>query len=136
MTFGLIEIISYFMMIVILIQQVFLIVTLNLEMIRISDKIPVLWFRNINLLTLIPCITLWLLYSYFSPAVPFFLKITFSGVWLLSMFGIEALFNRFGFITFLRWNIGYSFVEWLIVIAGAFCFAMWYRNLIGKRAYP
>jgi hypothetical protein len=132
--FRIIEIIAYFIALSVLIQQVFTIVTLNLEMIQLSGTVSVFWFINMYLLIIVPCVTLWLFYSYFSPASSRFLKVLLTGGWLLGLFGIELLFHRFGFITFKRWNIGYSFIEWLTVLIVSGCFILWYRNLLRKQA--
>jgi hypothetical protein len=103
--FYTIEIISYFLVISIMIQQVYTMITFNLEMIRPSVKVPVFWFLNMYLIIFVPCVTLWLFYSYFYPKSSLFIKAFLTGGWLLGMFGIELLFHRFGFITFKRWNI-------------------------------
>ncbi|HEY0827607.1 MAG TPA: hypothetical protein VGE40_05900 [Bacilli bacterium] len=132
--FSPLEIIAYFMVITALIQQIYTMITFNLGMIQLTGKVSVFWFLNINLLIIVPCVTIWLLYSYFSPAVSPFLKALMTGGWLLGMFGIELLFHRFGFITFKRWHIGYSFIEWLIILIGSLCFILWFRNLLRKQA--
>lgn len=133
--FHAMEIISYYMIIVVMIQQVFLISTLNLGMIKISGTIPGYWAQNLNLPVIIPSITVWLFYSYFSPASSPLLKLLLTGAWFLCISGIEALCHRLGLITLIRWNIGYSFIAWLIVLAVSDCFALWYRNSLRKRAY-
>lgn len=133
--FHTIEIISYFMIIVVMIQQVFLISTLNLGMIQISETISGFWTQNVNLLILIPCITIWLFCSFFSKSFSILKKIWLTAVWLFCMFGIEVLCHRLGLITFIRWNIGYSFIEWLIVLGGSLCFALLFRKLLRKMAY-
>ena len=131
--FHRLELLTYFMVVVIMIQQVFLILTLNLDMIKPSREIPVVWFHNINLLLFIPSLTLWLLYSYFSPAITLFVKALLTGGWFLCMYGIELLFHFAGMYTFIRWNIGYSFIEWLIVLGGSNGFALWFRKLLRKQ---
>jgi hypothetical protein len=132
--FHMLEIIAYFMIISVLTHQTFTVSTLNLEMIQLNLKVSVFWFLHMNLLIIIPCITLWLFYSYFSPSLSLLLKALLTFGWLLSMYGFEVLFQIFGFITFKHWSIGYSFIQWLFVLIISICFIHWFRKLLRKQA--
>ncbi|MBT2740727.1 hypothetical protein [Bacillus sp. ISL-77] len=132
--FRTIEIISYFLGVSIPIQLVYTAITFNAEMIKITEKASIYWFLNMNTLIFAPCVTLWLFYSYFCPNANFFGKAFLTIGWLMSMFGLELLFQSFGYYTFKRWNIGYSFIEWLIVLMVSGSFILWFRKILRNQA--
>ncbi|MDQ0897536.1 MULTISPECIES: hypothetical protein [unclassified Paenibacillus] len=133
--FYTIEIISYFLGISIPIQMVYTAITFNSEMIKITENVSVYWFLNMSTIIFVPCVTLWLFYLYFCQTANFFGKASLTIGWLLSMFGMELLFQSFGFFTFKCWNIGYSFFEWLFVLIVSGSFILWFRKLLRKQAF-
>jgi hypothetical protein len=130
-----IEIITYYIVILEISMQFFSVIVYSLEMITPSKQLAVYWILNARTFIMVPSLTIWLLSYYFLQSTPFYRKGLLTLGWLFSLSTIDFLFNRIGFITFKRWNFGYSLIEWLIVLFGSFCFILFFRKLLRKKVY-
>lgn len=122
--FHLLEIISYFMVSVVLHQQIFVIFAFNLNLIRVSG----IQYQSLFLIT--SCLTIWLLSSYFTATRTLFQKGLYTIGWVLLVVGLEFCFHFMGVLVLLHWKIIYSFLVCFFVLSGSLCFALWFRKLL------
>lgn len=124
------EICAYWMFTCIIIQQIFTIITLNLRSIVISEGEGVFWFLIMNRLLIYPSLVI-LLY-HFSKNKKLVHKVILIIIWIFPLASIQSFSNKFGLITFSKWNFIYSLAEWLLVILLSFSFFVWFRYLLKK----
>ncbi|MFC5452329.1 hypothetical protein [Paenibacillus aestuarii] len=131
--FNMLEICAYWMLNCAVIQQVFTIITINLQMIEVSEGVGVFWYLVMNRLVLMPSLIIWLFY--FSKDVNIIRKAIFMGAWLLVLSGIQLLSKTFGMIAYVNWNVGYSLAEWFMVLFATTSFFLWFRHILKKEEF-
>jgi hypothetical protein len=131
--FRMTEIMVYFMVVTVLIIEVYGI-NLNLKLCKPAEMGPRFWFQCMYQLIFVPCVTLWLFYSYFNSVSSHVLKIMLTAGWLLGIYGLEKLFQRLGFIAFEHWQIGHSIAGSLAVLLLSGIFILWFRKLLDRQA--
>lgn len=124
------EICAYWMFNCAVIQQVFTIITLNNRWILITEGEGVFWFLIMNRLVIYPALLIWL--YYFIKNKKLVHKVLLTVIWIFPLASIQSLSNKFGIITFSKWNFIFSLGEWSIVILLSFSFIAWYRYLLKK----
>lgn len=72
----------YYMVIVVAIQQIHSAVPDNLKLIKFSQSFAAFAFFKMNQLVLVPVAGLWLLYFFYKPGIPFYLKTFLCGAWV------------------------------------------------------
>jgi hypothetical protein len=127
------ELMVYGMVIIVAIEQIHSAVIDNFKLIEYSRNLAALSFYKMNQLIVIPILTLWLLYSFFSPRIHFLLKAIFVGLWLLGLSGAYQLFHYLGIFKLNGLHMGYSAIIWLTVLAESVCFVLWFRRLLRRR---
>lgn len=128
--FHILELFAYWMFICAVIQQVFTILTMNLHFIGITEGVAVFWFLLINRLILCPSLIIWLIY--FSKDQNLVHKTVLTGICLVLLAFIQFLSKHFGLISFTKWNVFFSLIEWFVVILIFFGFKGWFRSLLKK----
>lgn len=130
--FRLIEMIVYYMVIVIAIEQIHSAILDNFSLIKFSKSFSAFIFYKMNQLIVFPIGTLWLLFTIFHPKVPVFVKFVFVGVWFSVLSAVYILFQHLGIFKLTGWNFGYSIVTWYVVLIESLCFSLLFRNMLRK----
>ncbi|MBD2866994.1 hypothetical protein [Paenibacillus arenilitoris] len=128
-----IELIMYYMVIVIAIEQIHSAFLDNFSLLEFSETFSAYFFYKMNQLIVFPIATMWLLFSFFHSRTRFILKMLFLGLWFSGLVGSYLLFPQLGILKELRLTFGDSLVVWYVVLVESFCFSLLFRKMLGKR---
>mgnify|MGYP001451520164 CR=1 FL=1 len=107
------------------------IIELNYKWVKIDRALPFYWSHNINNLILIPSLTVWLVYVYFSKAVQIY-KGMMTLCWFAVLIGFQHVNRALGYVQFLDWSLTASFIQWCLLLVLTLSFASCFRLLMKK----
>lgn len=110
------------------------IVDLNHEWIKVDLALPFIWSYTLDSLILIPCLTVWLVYVFFSKVLHPIHKGMMTLCWFTVLIGIQYVNRALGYVHFLNWNVVASFIQWFILLILILSFAICFRKLLKKEA--
>ncbi|KRE99360.1 hypothetical protein ASG89_27760 [Paenibacillus sp. Soil766] len=127
-----IEKITYYMVIVVAIEQIHSAILDNYKLLEFSEALSAFFFYKMNQLIIFPIATMWLLFSFFHSKPRLLLKMLILGIWFACLIESYMLFEILGIVKFTGWNFGYAIVVWYIVLVESLCFSLLFRKMLGK----
>ncbi|MDR6122956.1 hypothetical protein QFZ87_002553 [Bacillus sp. SLBN-46] len=116
----LLEILSIFLLVSTINQNVLDILTGNMKVMKITEQIQMFWASFMNRSFFIPLLCI-LFIDYLSTAKSTFQKISLFIMWTFLITGVEYLSKWIGVIQFVKWSIWYSVIEWGCILFLAVC---------------
>ncbi|WP_436234876.1 hypothetical protein [Paenibacillus sp. LjRoot153] len=126
-----IEKITYYMVIVIAIEQLHSAIFDNFSLFEFSETLSSFFFYKLNQLIVMPIATMWLLFSFYNKT-RFLNKMLFLGLWFFGLTGLYVVFHYLGVLKITDWNFGYSIVVWYVVLVESLCFSLLFRKMLRK----
>ncbi|HEX7056765.1 MAG TPA: hypothetical protein VF260_06165 [Bacilli bacterium] len=108
---------------------------LNAEMLKVTHHPGNFIALSSLLILLFPCVILWLLYLYRTDFLNAAGKLAFALLWAIALSLADWWSNEAKLMQFVSWNLYYSFVKWVLVIALAWGVMAAYRRILRKEGY-